>query len=87
MQITEQEMEIYRRSARERARKRQVELDERRQRAWEVARLAADLLKNEFGAPRVVLFGSLLRPQLFHARSDVDLAAGEWNGIFGPSRA
>ncbi len=34
----------------------------------------SDLLKERFGASRVVVFGSLVRKELFHRRSDVDLA-------------
>lgn len=34
---------------------------------------AADMLRRDFGATRVVLFGSLLQPW-FHEASDVDLA-------------
>jgi len=44
-------------------------------RAWEVANQAAQLLKTEFGATQVALFGSLVQPSLFQPRSDVDLAA------------
>jgi predicted nucleotidyltransferase len=77
MQISDEEMKIYRRSAHERMHRRQQELEARRERAWEIARQAAEALKKEFGASRVVLFGSLSQPQLFHLRSDVDLAA--WN--------
>jgi predicted nucleotidyltransferase len=82
MLITPEEMEIYRRDAHERLKRRQEELAERRQRAWEAARQAADVLKKEFGASRVVLFGSLLHRELFHARSDVDLAAWEVQHYF-----
>ncbi len=42
--------------------------------AWELARQMSDLLKERFGASRVVVFGSLVRKELFHRRSDVDLA-------------
>src|SRR5438105_4727804 len=60
---------------RARAAARQKELEARREQAWEVARRAAALLKQEFGVKRVVLFGSLARgPGRFYARSDVDLA-------------
>jgi uncharacterized protein len=77
MQISPEMMETYRRSARERSRQRQKELDERRERAWKVARQSAEILKSEFGADRVVLYGSTIHPELYHLRSDVDLAA--WN--------
>jgi uncharacterized protein len=54
----------------------------RAERARAVARQAAAVLKGEFGASRVVLYGSLLRPGQFHARSDVDLAAWDVGGYF-----
>ncbi len=55
---------------------------ERRERAWEVARTAADLLKTGYGATRVVVFGSLAQKTPFTPWSDIDLAV--W-GI-GPER-
>lgn len=42
--------------------------------AYEVASRAAATLKAEFSATRVVVFGSLVNPELFHSRSDIDLA-------------
>jgi predicted nucleotidyltransferase len=57
-------------------------LAERRERAWKLARQAAEILKEEFDATRVVLYGSLLNPQLFHLRSDVDLATQEVKHYF-----
>ncbi|GIK73088.1 MAG: nucleotidyltransferase [Chloroflexota bacterium] len=44
-------------------------------RAWEVAKVAAKVLREKYGATRVVVFGSLVHPARFHVRSDVDLAA------------
>ena len=44
------------------------------ERAWEVARSAASLLKEQFGATKVVAFGSLVRRVWFTPWSDVDLA-------------
>lgn len=82
MQISPEEMEIYRRSAQERSQKRQKNLNERRQRALALAHQAAQILREEFGATRVVLYGSLLRPELFHLRSDVDLAAWDVQHYF-----
>ncbi len=48
-----------------------------RDRAWQVAGLAADLLRARFAAQRVVVFGSLVDRDgvFFDARSDLDLAA------------
>jgi len=45
----------------------------RRERALEAAGSAALLLRERFGATRVLLFGSLARGR-FHAASDIDLA-------------
>ena len=47
----------------------------RREQAWQLARQAAALLKNEFGVERVVVFGSLVHEGRFTQWSDVDLAA------------
>lgn len=49
--------------------------EDRRQRAWQVAQRAADLLQEEFGATRVVAFGSLAHRASLTPWSDVDLAA------------
>jgi len=48
---------------------------ERWERAWDVARAAARLLCEGFGATRVVAFGSLAHRAWFSPWSDVDLAA------------
>ncbi len=45
------------------------------ERAWKVARTAATLLREEFGAGRVVVFGSLTHRAWFTPWSDIDLAA------------
>ncbi len=42
--------------------------------AWHVARKAARLLREQFGATRVVVFGSLVRRTWSTPWSDVDLA-------------
>ncbi len=51
-----------------------TEIANRRRRAMSVARNAAKLLKTEFGAKEVILFGSLARRGSFSLYSDVDLA-------------
>ncbi len=48
---------------------------ERWERAWEVARTAAQLLRQRFGSKRVVVFGSLTQRAWFTPWSDIDLAA------------
>ena len=58
-----------------RAAAERAELAARRRRAWRTARRAAGLLYAEYGAEKVVLFGSLARPGSFTRWSDIDLAA------------
>jgi uncharacterized protein len=74
--ITSSQLEIYRISARKREAILHKQVEERRHLAWEIARRAAKILKEEFGVSRVVVFGSLLHPELYHLRSDIDL--GGW---------
>ena len=47
---------------------------EKWERAWEVARVAAQLLRNQFGVKKVVAFGSLVHRDWFTSWSDIDLA-------------
>ncbi len=67
-------MAAYRATARGREEERRRGLAARRARALEVARAAAALLREQFGARRVVLFGSATRDDTFWERSDIDLA-------------
>jgi uncharacterized protein len=73
--ISPEKMAQYRQTARRRQAAETARLDERFQQGHAVARQLADLLRHDFGAERVVLFGSLVDRELFHARSDIDLAA------------
>jgi predicted nucleotidyltransferase len=50
------------------------------QKAYEVAYRAASILKNQFGVKKVVLFGSIGYPHLFHTHSDIDLAVWDLTG-------
>lgn len=77
LDLTPQELQAYNPNIeRERARRQsEQELRERQQRAWEVAREAARVLRDQFGAHRVVVFGSLAHESWFTRWSDVDLAA------------
>ena len=72
--ISSSDMEIYRKSARKRQQALRESRRIRHEHAWEVARRAASLLRKHFAASRVVVFGSLLRPEVFDERSDVDMA-------------
>jgi predicted nucleotidyltransferase len=67
-------MAVYRATARRRAQRDRQAAADRRQRAWETARRAAELLKQQFGVGQVRLFGSLARNEPLSWRSDVDLA-------------
>jgi len=74
IQISPAQQEVYRNSAVRRAALLQNQLEARKEKGQIVAKQAADLLKRDFGVSRVRLFGSLLHPELFHSRSDIDLA-------------
>jgi predicted nucleotidyltransferase len=78
--LTPKEIAAYRRAASLVKPKRRGMVKARRTRAWQVARKAARILKAEFGAEKLMVFGSLLHPALFHERSDVDLAVWGLSG-------
>jgi predicted nucleotidyltransferase len=73
--MSESEWQPYIETLRRRRRQTMMQRQARYQRAWQLAREAAELLRREYGATRVVVFGSLLRPSMFDDRSDVDIAA------------
>jgi predicted nucleotidyltransferase len=52
-------------------------MQQRQRCGWEVARQCAKILKEQFGAQRVVLFGSMLDPERMTWHSDIDLAVWE----------
>jgi predicted nucleotidyltransferase len=66
--------ESYAETARTRAQARLERLEARRLRGLALAQRAALRLCGDFGARRAAVFGSVLKPRLFHERSDVDLA-------------
>jgi predicted nucleotidyltransferase len=80
--MIESELEVFRAAYRQRMQEREALRVARLTHAWELARQAAQILKTEFGASRVVVFGSLLHPKLFHQRSDVDLAVWDVQHYF-----
>lgn len=59
---------------RQRWRQRQDELARRREAAWESARRIALFLRARYNATQVIAFGSLVHPERFDERSDIDLA-------------
>lgn len=76
-EMTSQEWQAYDPWAASRsvAEPERADMARRRRRAWRVARQAAELLRHQFGASKVVVFGSLAHRAWFTPRSDVDLAA------------
>ena len=71
LELTSQEWRAYRPGVKP----DEKQVAERWERAWHVARTAANLLRERFGARRVVAFGSLAHRAWFTPWSDVDLAA------------
>lgn len=50
-------------------------VQQRKRLAWQLARQAAQMLRNEFGAQKVVVIGSLAHGAWFTPWSDIDLVA------------
>lgn len=68
------DLALYRETLKQRQVAEQHQLAQRFERAWEVAVQAARWLKHEYGAERVMVFGSLTHCQWFSSTSDIDLA-------------
>ena len=82
-ELTPEELVLYRPWLRLAEGSRDPAREERRNRAWVVARAGAALLKERFGARRVRVFGSLLSEEAFTPWSDVDLAvSGLDSGLY-----
>lgn len=75
LDLTPEQIANYRAHALRRRRREQPEIERRREKAWQAARETARLLKEEFDATRVVVFGSLAHGSGFTRWSDVDIAA------------
>jgi len=65
----------YRHTARQRQKIRASKMKPRIQKGWELARKAAQILREQYHAARVVVFGSLLHENCFTEWSDIDIAA------------
>ena len=76
LDLSPEELKKYRPldAIRRRRARQSAEISSRRRRAMIAARKAAKLLKSEFGAKEVFLFGSLARRGSFSLYSDIDLA-------------
>lgn len=75
LNIPPEKLAQYRRTALSRQKIRVSKVKSRREKAWKLARKAAKLLRKEFHAERVAVFGSLLHETLFTPWSDIDIAA------------
>lgn len=67
-------MQVYIETAKKRQQQQREMLRQRRIRGFQLAREAAQILRETFGVSRVVLFGSILDEAAFHENSDLDLA-------------
>jgi predicted nucleotidyltransferase len=74
-EISPEAMAGYREGARRRRANEQRALAAWEERAWVLARRAAELLRQQFSVVRVVVFGSLVHPGCFTPWFDVDIAA------------
>lgn len=74
MTISEAQFDLYLRGSRQRDVQRTKRLSRRQERARQVANSAASVLKTDFGAKKVILYGSLAHGAWFREYSDVDLA-------------
>lgn len=74
-EFTQEQMAGYKRTAWLREKTRRRAASDRRQVAVLMAEQAAAILKEQFGAQRVILFGSVAHGQWFGLKSDIDLAA------------
>jgi predicted nucleotidyltransferase len=75
MELTQESVALYRKTALRRQEQLQTERLSLQEQAWNAARRAAELLKERFGVTRVVVFGSLVHRGCFTRWSDIDLAA------------
>ena len=73
--FTSEQIAVYRNTAKKRWQESQTQREDRRIRAWQLAQLAASLLKKQFGATQVMVFGSVTDENCFTLWSDVDIAA------------
>jgi len=74
MQVSKQKMALYKAAAERRWQQEQQKLSLSYRQKWQLAEKAAEILKKEFGAQQVAVFGSITQKVLYHFRSDLDIA-------------
>jgi predicted nucleotidyltransferase len=72
--LTSEDMEQYRSFLKEKEEKEKIALQQRYNKAWDIARKAAEILYDKYCAKKVLVFGSLTNPEKFTKWSDIDLA-------------
>ena len=72
--ISPEQLGRYRASAQKREQAQQQQHQQRQEKGWRIARQAAHILKQQFGAQQVKIFGSMLNLERIHSESDLDLA-------------
>ena len=75
LNLPPEKLEQYRQKAALRQITRLEKVKPRVAQAWKIAQKAAQVLREQFHATRVVAFGSLVHENRFHEWSDIDLAA------------
>jgi predicted nucleotidyltransferase len=73
--MSPEQLDQYRRTAARRQKLRVAKIKPRMNSAWKLARKAAKILREQYHAERVAVFGSLLHESRFTEWSDVDIAA------------
>ena len=73
--VPAEQIAIYRKTAEQNLQNSYVQREKRREKAWRLVQLASSLLKEKFGATKVMVFGSLIHEDCFTLWSDVDIAA------------
>jgi uncharacterized protein len=73
--LSPHQLDQYRHTAAHRQKIRATKVKPRREKAWKLARKAAQVLREQYHATRVAVFGSLLHEARFTEWSDVDVAA------------
>jgi uncharacterized protein len=79
LNIDEDEMQRIRERLRREEERDKTELILLRENSLKTANKIADFLREKYKVTKVVLFGSILRPESFHKNSDIDLAAWDIN--------
>jgi predicted nucleotidyltransferase len=73
--LSPDQLDQYRHTAVRRQKIRVAKIKPRMEKAWKLARKAAKVLREQYHAKRVAVFGSLLHESRFTEWSDVDIAA------------